>query len=416
MENKFSRRNFIGTFSKAGLAPIVAPGLLLGDRKDETLKKLSGQDDFVFLTPPYLQHPAEDSITIMWIVNKENFSWVEYGLHKDQLDHKAVNVHNGLKDAGNLINKIPLESLSPSTEYYYRICSREIIDFQPYKIIWGTEIKSDIYSFKTWKKDSGKVSWAVFNDIHDRPESFPLLYNLVNESENDFIFLNGDMVNFFTGQQQIIDHIVQPLASLTASRLPFIYGRGNHETRGKFARQQPLYFDNPSPGNGYYYSFTLGPVHFVILDSGEDKEDDHKEYSGLVSFDAYRKKQARWLAQEIETEAFKNAPFRVVMMHIPPYETGDWHGTLHCRKLFDPLFNKGKIDLLIAAHRHRYGTYPADPETHNYPIIIGGGPKDGIRTIITAKAVKEKLEVRIVRDDGQEAGNVKLSSRVKVID
>lgn len=60
-------------------------------------------------------------------------------------------------------------------------------------------------------------------------------------------------------------------------------GRGNHETRGSFARQLKDYFFYPE-GN-YYTAFTRGPVRFVMMDSGEDKTDDNWEYSGLVSFD-----------------------------------------------------------------------------------------------------------------------------------
>ncbi|MFX5956655.1 hypothetical protein ABTF01_19885, partial [Acinetobacter baumannii] len=88
----------------------------------------------------------------------------------------------------------------------------------------------------------------------------------------------------------------------------------------------------------YYYAYQWGPVYNIVLDTGEDKPDDAPVYAGIVDFDSYRREQAAWLEQEMQKPAFKKAPFRVVMMHIPHFYSGDWHGTLHCRELFAPLF------------------------------------------------------------------------------
>ena len=45
----------------------------------------------------------------------------------------------------------------------------------------------------------------------------------------------------------------------------------------------------------YYYSFNHGPVHIIVLDTGEDKADSHPVYAGLADFDKYRDSQAEWL-------------------------------------------------------------------------------------------------------------------------
>src|SRR5690606_4267071 len=114
----------------------------------------------------------------------------------------------------------------------------------------------------------------------------------------------------------------------------------------------------------------------------EDKPDDHPVYAGIVDFDAYRQEQLHWLEREVQTHAFKKAPFRVVMMHIPVFYSGDWHGTMHCRQLFAPVFNRHGIDLCISGHTHRYGVHEPVKGEHNYPVIIGGGPKEGQRTLM----------------------------------
>ena len=93
------------------------------------------------------------------------------------------------------------------------------------------------------------------------------------------------------------------------------------------------------------------------------------------------------------------------MMHIPHFYSGDWHGTLHCRELFAPLFDKYKVDMVISGHTHKFGVFPPEKGKHNYPIIIGGGPKDGNRTLIKVKATHQELSLKMLKDDGSEVGN-----------
>jgi len=61
----------------------------------------------------------------------------------------------------------------------------------------------------------------------------------------------------------------------------------------------------------------------VRMPPGEDKGDSGAEYTGLVDFDAYRREQAQWLRQEIGTQAFRKARFRVALAHMPfPWKAG----------------------------------------------------------------------------------------------
>ena len=396
-----TRRNFLGNVAVAGFAGLLPyPNIL------EAMDGPVEFSDNLFATKPYIQNLSPTSCTIMWITTKPCASWVEYG--PDQPIQKAVHAEIGLVDAYNEINRITLNGLTPGKEYRYRVCSREILEFAPYEMTWGNRQDSEVFSFTTPELTADQVSWVVLNDIHDRPASFAHLLSLVNDFPKDMVFLNGDMFDFETDQQQIIDHLLNPIGELFSTTTPFLFTRGNHETRGVFARHHGLYFENPD--NRYYFSFTQGPVHFVVLDTGEDKPDDDEAYQGLAAFDAYREEQAKWLANEIETPAFKNAPFRVVIMHIPTFESGDWHGTMHCRELFNPLFNEGQIDLLICGHTHRYGIHPANDQ-HHYPLVIGGGPQETKRTVITVSADRETLSLTMRRDDGVDVGELTLHSR-----
>lgn len=403
------RRNFLRSLANIGAAGMAAgllPETALG--KAHLLVPPDPGKGHVFLTAPYLQQPSPSSMTIMWVSNMPAYGWVEYG-ETSALGSKAHSITNGLVDAFNRINRIPLSGLKPGTQYYYRTFSREITGFEPYKLTYGETIQSDIHSFTTPHERPDTVSCLILNDIHDRPRSIPHLMQLNGTDPYDFVFFNGDIFDFQTDEQQIIDHMLEPCTSSFAREKPFLYVRGNHETRGKYRRDLPHYFHNP--GNRQYFSYTWGPVHFIVLDTGEDKPDDHPVYAGIVDFDAYRQEQLHWLEQEVQTEAFKTAPFRVVLMHIPVFYSGDWHGTMHCRQLFAPVFDKHKVDLCISGHTHRYGVHPPVTGQHSYPIIIGGGPLEGKRTLIKVKADQKQLRLRMLDDAGAEVGKYDLTAR-----
>ena len=384
-----SRREFINGIGKAAVLGAAVPAMTSFTMAEE--KEVSPG---VF-TKPYLQNLQEDSVTIMFLTKNNSLSWVEYG--EGKLDKKAYAEADGFIEANTRLNKIRLTGLQPNTAYQYRVMSKPVTKFEPYDQQFGQLDEGESSYFKTPSKEGKEVSCLILNDIHDRPYSFGELLALNMDFSFDFVVLNGDMFDYQTDEQQLVDHLISPCTDLFASEKPFVMIRGNHETRGKYARQFKDYFDYAS--NEYYFSYRQGPVHFIVLDSGEDKEDGHEVYKGIVKFDAFREQQAAWLESELMKKEFRSCPFRVVLMHIPPFHSGDWHGTTHCRKVFTPVFEKHKIDMVISGHTHRYGVHPPDND-HSYPIIIGGGPNTGTRTLIQFQADQKNLTVKMINDDG----------------
>ncbi|MEN7549236.1 metallophosphoesterase family protein [Rapidithrix thailandica] len=407
--NSTDRRSFLRKSVQAGLMGTAATCLpTLGYSTAHLTETPHPEKGHVFLTTPYLQSPEPTAMTVMWITNQLSYSWVEFG-ESQSLGSTVHEVKDGLVSAYNRINCIVLKGLKPGKKYYYRIFSKAIEEFQPYKLTYGETIQSEVLSFTTPDPSAAEVSWLVMNDIHDRPHSIPHLMKLNQEDPFDYVFYNGDMFDYQVDEQQMIDHMLVPSIEVFASEKPFMFVRGNHETRGKFARGIHHYYRNPS--GQQYYAYQWGPVHFTVFDTGEDKPDDHPVYAGIVDFDSYREEQAKWFEETVvKSAAYKKAKFRVVMMHIPIYYSGDWHGTSHCRTLFSPLFNKYKVDICLSGHTHKYGVHPPVAGQHNYPIIIGGGPKEGNRTLIKVKANQKQLELRMLRDDGEEVGSYQLPS------
>ena len=402
----FDRRKFLGSFSKAAALSTlsVSPLSLLAKAQGSTSRPSEGEH--VFLTQPYLQAVSATEMSIRWITQKPSYSWVE--ITEGGVVRKVHGVTDGLVTAYNRIHEVVISGLTPGKKYSYRVASKEITDFQPYKVSYGETLYSSEFSFTTANPLAREASWLILNDIHDRPASFAHLLKLNGEDPYDFVFLNGDMFDYQTDEKQVIDHLLTPCTENFASRKPLMFVRGNHETRGKFARNLKDYFTNP--GN-HYFTFQYGPVFAIALDTGEDKEDTHPVYAGIVDFDSFREQQALWLEKQLQSPACKKAKYRVVFMHIPPFYSGDAHGTLHCRKLFSPLFDKYKVDLVISGHTHRYGVHPPSAGNHSYPIIIGGGPTEGKRTLIKVKAGQQQLDLQMLGDDGTEVGTYQIKSK-----
>jgi len=394
------RRSFLSAAGIAGLAGL-APKSTLGSAPS----LFAGESKTILKIGPYLQDASPNQAAVCWITNTPCCSWVEFGETAEQLDKKAQTEMHGFVQANNTVHRILLQGLQPGRKYFYRICSKAIEKFEPYKLDYGDTFSSKTFTFETPSFDAETASFLVFNDIHDRPESFPHLLQFAGPEKRDFILLNGDMFNYQTDEDQLVDHLLKPLSSVSA-QTPFILSRGNHETRGKFARQLPDYFGGA--GKPLYFSFQCGPVYAIVLDSGEDKEDTAPVYAGIVNFDNYRLEQAEWLRKEVQKKEFRKAKYKIVFSHIPLYYSGDWHGTMHCRKVWGPILNDAKIDLLISGHTHRYGVHQPVKGEHNYPIVIGGGPKDGKRTIIKAIADNRGFRLDMLDDSGKNVGDIRL--------
>ncbi len=119
----------------------------------------------------------------------------------------------------------------------------------------------------------------------------------------------------------------------------------------------------------YFYAFNSGPVHFTILDSGEDKPDNNEEYSGLVAFDPYIDNQTEWLREEIGSNAFQSAQYRIVIVHLPPFGGNNWYREQYLRREWVPLLNEADVDLVLCGHTHRLAWLEPGYVTNTFPLV-----------------------------------------------
>ena len=130
----------------------------------------------------------------------------------------------------------------------------------------------------------------------------------------------------------------------------FFPSLGNHDWMTGGARPYLDYFT--LPGNGRYYAFTYGPIHFFCLDS------DPKEPDGVAA----DSRQAQWLKAQLSAST---SAWHVVYFHHAPYSSGILHGSQ--TKESDAMrwpFKSWGAHAVLTGHDHIYERLRAEGLTY----------------------------------------------------
>ena len=390
----FDRRFFLKAIGTIGLASTLKTTIAKTGEIEN--------NSFQFEALPYLQNFTQETVTIFAIFNRPCLAWVEIIQPDGNISQTFYQTEDGMRNANSevFMFKIP----HSGKNFPYRVVAKEVTRFDPYKIEYGENLKSpNVQTQLPFASDDATAHVLVLNDIHEDANSYGLLYNKSTLPKKDLILLNGDMFHYVTKQQDLTSKMLSPLSNLFAAHTPFVMIRGNHETRGSFARSYKDYFDYPQ--HKFYHAFSLGSTFWIVLDGGEDKPDSHEVYAQTVDYDSYRLEQREWLRNVLQSKERKKAKRTVVVTHIPFFHSDEWHGTRHNRECFHDLLQKNKVTAVISGHTHTYGFYPPD-QNHNYYIIIGGGPKEGHRTFVEVTSSKRQFSLLLKKEDGEIIGRI----------
>jgi predicted phosphodiesterase len=351
---------------------------------------------------PYLQVADPSSMTVTWVTSGPATGWVEYGPPGGEV-RRAVPVEDGLVRAGGRVQSVTLRGLMPGALYAYRAVTRPIVSYGPYKVEYGPVQRSETHEFTTSSPRTPAFSFVVMNDLHENVDLMRAHAARAAAAPFHLVFFNGDSLSHLEDDAQIVDRCLRPAGELFAARVPLVVVRGNHETRGKHARALRQYLG--LPGGRYYYAFTHGSVRFIVLDTGEDKEDGHWAYSGLTDFEAYRAEQAEWLKNEVQSQAFRAATYRIVVAHMPFFGNDRTRvsgaGPTSCREHFGAILNGAGIDLHIAGHTHRADWVEPSETANRFPIVVGGGSAPGSNTLTRVDVSPEGLTITQTTDEGK---------------
>lgn len=348
-----------------------------------------------------MQEVTTDKATIVFQTSGKAFSWVEVKLHgaADEERVRCYETRDGLHNAYNTFNSIRLKDLRPATAYDYRIVSKEMHDFQPYKVVYGDSLTTTWYTFSTLDPKQEDASLFITSDMHGDAAKLDKLLQRLDYETCDAFFYAGDMMNYMDRPELPFESFIDLSVKRFASSIPFEVVRGNHETRGNLARTFYQYF--PKEDGKIYGAYRLGDIMIVMLDSGEDKSDQHPVYAGLTDYDNYRTEQAKWLERLVQTKDYRNARYRLVISHFPMVmpagnkEEGVWKGWEDAIRKFLPILNEANVDLLVSGHTHHYAYFEPEADGNRFPVLI-----QGAYSAVRLDVKDGEIHVKVVDTDG----------------
>lgn len=398
------------TFLAAGVSLAVTAGCKSVGGNEAKEKSEDGIQavNRLIASAPVLQNAAETSIGVSFAVTSDASGWVEYSKDSDFRDAKRVySGSHGLMTVDDKVALVRITGLKPSTKYYYRIGADRIVFEGGYAMRnLGAEVDEKIRSFTTLGA-SAFGSFCVINDTHNSKRALDACFSKIKVLKPSVVIWNGDASNVSETIDDAIDIFINahPAHAEYAADTPYMFLNGNHDFRGRFNRrlEDLMMFRESAERKGEYAELgrnfvqRFGDVCLIGLDTGEDKLDTNPKFAGIFKMKEYREKQARWLAEIVETEAVKTAKWKVVFCHIPLFDPrpdanpGDlapadvdpcfknnhaaWQRT--CQKLWNASLVKAGVNLVISGHQHRYRYDPPTADRH-WAQLVGGGCDFGV--------------------------------------
>lgn len=308
------------------------------------------------LRGPYLQVPTPTSVIVRWRTDVLSRSRVMYGLTPD--------ARNMVADDSLLVmdHAVQLKNLKPSTKYYYTIGN-----------IADTTLSQSVNNyFVTLPQNSDDTTYRIISigDMGNGNDNQKKMRDALEQyittkpihawiTLGDNVYSDGTDAEFQTKFFDIYNRTLLP--NYGVYLIP-----GNHDYHDNINSPMgeteliPYFkiFDMPKNGEAggvpsgtkSYYSFDIGNVHFVALDSyGKDK-------NGKLIYDE-GSMQMEWLKKDLAFS--KDKKWKVVLIHHPPYTKGSHDSDKEkalvlIRQTLTPVIESLGADLVLSGHSHLY--------------------------------------------------------------
>lgn len=340
---------------------------------------------------PYLQDPQPTQMTVMFQTTAPAHCWVEYGTDPNNLQRKRA-LLDGQEVCYDIENRITLDNLQPGQKYYYRVCVVDLLMKHAYDYHTGDTLRTPLYQFRTPEVNSTDFTCVIFNDLHEHQDTYDMLRDTlrVEGISPDFIVFNGDCLPEPYDREHAMRMIHNLADPIGGAETPIFFIRGNHEIRNFYSAGMHSLIGYPNDKT--YGGISWGDTRFMVLDCGEDKPDDNREYAGFNDFTQLRAEETEFIKQELKSPAFKKAKRRILLSHIPIFGNDDKYQP--CRDAWAPLLQSQPFDLAICAHTHRFNYAPQGLEGATYPVINGDGPRINRASVIILQKRGKSLHLR----------------------
>lgn len=285
-------------------------------------------------------YAVEDEYQIVFSTSDSAVAWVEIG------GENYYDLYAGSMRSADKVHKVTVPQTVLDEAKGYTVCAQQMIYRGPFGGYKGETI-SQSYDFRPVDPSDG-IQHVALSDVHEAVEAATAAATTRNNT--DFVILIGDLVSMVETEQDA--QLANELAhGITGGEIPVIYARGNHEIKGEYS--EVLYKYVGSKNQEYYYWVTLGSdVFSVVLDIGEDHEDDWWEYYGTAQFELYRDSQVEMLEEILSEGDYENYRYRMGICHIPVNYVGSKGYFEEFNKEVTSLLNQLDVDIALSGHKH----------------------------------------------------------------
>lgn len=317
------------------------------------LLTITGPPAITLRTPPYLQNVRTDSIVIM-TESAENAALAVAWGESLSLGHSTpmTRVSSG---GGTWFHRAPLTGLHPAGEYYYRVTAADGTPLSELAHFHTAPDSAVDFKFSAWGDSQGH-NHGVWSAAPLEP-TISMMKHMV-ASGVAFGLACGDMAEDGNSYADTRNFYLDRVARHLGSSVPWFTAWGNHDTANpnsplRLASDMPSrYRPGFSPGHGSF-SFSYAHCFFVCLDEFFRTEITNG-----------------WLEQQLASPEARNARFRFLAIHVPPYCERWIDGDATLRSTLVPLLEKYKITACFSGHTHEYERGFLN---HVHYIITGGG-------------------------------------------
>jgi predicted phosphodiesterase len=318
---------------------------------------------------PYLQMRSDTGITVRWRTDVPTPSELWWGTSVDALDQRLFDPT--LKSD----HALRIEDLSPDTPYWYAVGDGSAL-------LAGGDATTWLRTAPVRGEPRALRIWVIGDSGLPGPDQVAVrdaYLGATGSRETDFVLLLGDNAYPDGTDAQYQAGLFDPYAALLRTT-PLWPARGNHDSSHPGSDDDYFdYFDFPTngelggvaSGTESWFSFDVGNVHFICLDSYQG---DLTPPSAMLD----------WVEQDL---AANSSEWTIVFTHYPPYTKGshdsdtDW-ACIRVRENFVPLFEVGGVDLVLSGHSHSFersylidGHY-GDTSTFDVTHLLDGGDGD----------------------------------------
>lgn len=269
-------------------------------------------------------------------------------------DKTFANHTNGIRISTAGVHRIcvPAKVLDSAGEY--TVVARKMIE----RLAYFSKTEESVertYKFKPLEKREN-INIYHLADVHGELEQAVECASLY-EGKIDLLILNGDI----SSSSDTFDDMTRcyKIASrITKGEFPCIMSRGNHDLRGLGAEKLATLM--PGDNGKSYYTLRVGCIWAILVDTGEDKEDNHIEYGNTVACHQFREEQEEMIKRVIENAKSeyrdKGVLYKLVISHVPftfkRYDPFDIERGMYTS--WSNLLRKNvKPNLMLCGHTHK---------------------------------------------------------------